>query len=93
MTQRHLFTLGIFLSLIFLMPSARAEYYLECNEPIPNVVDITCKGHHCRWKVQHYSNYHRDTKHRRDPNIVRYCNQDMATGDDNACRHPDLQIN
>ncbi len=83
----------VFIILATIACNANAEYYLGCYQPIPNVVSINCSGHHCHWKVRHASNYHYDTRHHRDRNIEKYCNQDMATGDDNACLHPDMQIN
>lgn len=93
MARTFLVILFTFIVLIGYSPLANAEYYLECYEPIPTVVAITCKANHCRWQTRHASQYHYDTRHRRNHNVEKYCNQDMATGDDNACRYPDMQIN
>jgi hypothetical protein len=86
-------TLCISLVLTLISTNAYAEYYLECYEPIPNIVTINCKHNHCSFKNRHASNWHQDTRRHRNHNIEKYCNQDMATGDDNACLHPDMQIN
>lgn len=86
--------LCIFIVLTVFATTANAEYYIECNDPIPNVVTINCKGHHCSYKARHYTKYHQVTRHYRNHHeIEKNCDQDMATGDDMACFHPDMQIN
>lgn len=85
--------LSFFIVLAVFSQGVYAEYYLSCYQPIPNVVSINCNGHHCRFHTRHASQIHADTRRHRDRNIEKYCDQDMATGDDNACLHPDMQIN
>lgn len=85
--------LYLFISLVFFSYPAYAEYYIGYPGTIPNVISATCNGHHCRWRTKHISNYHARIRHHRCGNIEKYCDQDMATGDDNACLHPDMQIN
>lgn len=85
--------LCLFIGLAFFSCAANAEYYLGYPGIVPNVVSVNCNGHHCRWRTRHYSRYHAPIRHHRSCNLEKYCDQDMATGDDNACLHPDMQIN
>lgn len=82
----------VFGFLALIIPTAHAEYYLQCRSVIPNVTVINCKGHHCSYKTHHAMKYAAEPRSRHR-HIERHCDLDRATGDDNPCEYPDMQIN
>lgn len=88
-------TIG-YLILLLYASNVYAEYYLECNGA-PNIIYIESSSRHpCRHRHAHPRHHARPHRHhwqcdRLEQNCN--CDQDLATGDDNACLHPDMQIN
>lgn|GEM_PF-4300484 len=70
-----------------------AEYYFECNEP--EIVLINTHPHPCHHHRAHHHRYRHKPGRYVGGFVYRTheCDLDLATGDDNPCVHPEMQIN
>jgi hypothetical protein len=82
-----------FIGLAFITSSAYAEYYFSAYGCAPHYVELYGYPVHRRVPIRHISHYiHHSYHHYPIIEESRYCDQDLSTGDDNACVYPDMDI-